>query len=255
VSRSRLRRPRQTRIARQLPQALIGQSLEAGVVLARRFARLARLPEHPLFPAIHGRLIAGESPYHLARWIQGRVPFDDPLGSGSIHVDSLERKLRRYKALMPRNMLIPATHIDSLLNGAFPEIDVLRELSGLILYQKQRIDQFAEKEKGWPLGITSEQQRKEVGTLADLLMKMRDTQIALGFTPGVLPSPYPSDTPVSVYEIQTDPLSQFLANNPSAIPQVMDALDHLIIEGKAKERDAESAAGDSIDSRNPSDER
>ena len=157
---------------------------------------------------------------------------------------------------MPRNMLIPATHIDNLLNGAFPEIDVLRELSGLILYQKQRIDQFAEKEKGWPLGITSEQQRKEVGTLADLLMKMRDTQIALGMLPGVLPSPYPSDQPsVSVYEIQTDPLSQFLANNPSAIPQIMDALDHLIIEGKAKDRDAESASGDSNDSRTPSDER
>ena len=225
-------------------------------MLARRFARLARLPEHPLFPAIHGRLIAGESPYHLARWIQGRVPFDDPLGSGSIHVDSLERKLRRYKALMPRNMLIPATHIDNLLNGAFPEIDVLRELTGLILYQKQRIDQFAGKEKDWPLGITSEQQRREVMALAQLLKDMRDTQIAFGVVPGVLPSPYPSDQPsVSVYEIQTDPLSQFLANNPSAIPQVMDALDRLIIEGKAKERDAERAAGDSIDSRNPSDER
>ena len=252
ASRSRLRRPRQTRIARQLPQALIGQSLEAGVLLARRFARLARLPEHPLFSAIHGRLIAGESPYHLARWIQGRVPFDDPLGCGSIQVDSLERKLRRYKALMPRNMLIPATHIDNLLNGAFPEIDVLRELTGLILYQKQRIDQFAGKEKDWPLGITSEQQRREVMALAQLLKDMRDTQIAFGVVPGVLPSPYPSDQPtVSVYEIQTDPLSQFLANNPSAIPQVMDAFDRLIIEGKAKERDAQQTAADSIDSSKP----
>jgi hypothetical protein len=70
--------------------------------------------------------------------------------------------------------------------------------------------------------------------------------------PGVLPGPYPSDQgSVSVYEIQTDPLSQFLANNPSAIPQVMEALDHLIIEGKAKERDAERAAGGSIDSSKP----
>jgi hypothetical protein len=208
-----------------------------------------------LFPVIHRRLIAGESPYHLARWIQGRVPFDDPLGSGSIHVDSLERKLRRYKALMPRNMLIPATHIDSLLNGAFPEIDVLRELAGLVLYQKQRIDQFAGKERDWPLGITSEQQRREVMALAQLLKDMRDTQIAFGVVPGVLPSPYPSDTTATVYEIQTDPLSQFLANNPSAIPQVMDALDHLVIEGKAKEREIESAARDLLDSRNPPDER
>jgi hypothetical protein len=130
-------------------------------------------------------------------------------------------------------------------------------LSSVILYQKQRIDQFAGKEKDWPLGITSEQQRREVKALAQLLKDVRDTQIAFGVVPGVLPSPYPSgdQTTVAVYEIQTDPLSQFLANNPSAIPQVMDALDRLIIEGKAKERDAESAAGDSIDSRNPSDER
>jgi hypothetical protein len=252
ASRSRLRRPRQTRIARQLPQALIGQSLEAGVLLARRFARLARLPGHPLFPAIHGRLIAGESPYHLARWIQGRVPFDDPLGTAAIQVDSLERKLRRYRALMPRNMLIPSTHIDSLLNGAFPEIDVLRELAGLIWYQKQRIDQFAGKEKDWPLGITSEQQRKEVGTLADLLMKMRDTQIALGVVPGVLPGSPITNQVIAVGAdfSESDPLSLFLANNPSAIPRVMEAFDRLVAEGRA-ERDAESAAGDSIDSRRP----
>jgi hypothetical protein len=244
-----LRRPRQTRIARQLPQALIGQSLEAGVLLARRFARLARLPEHPLFAAIHGRLIAGESPYHLARWIQGRVPFDDPLGTASIQVDSLERKLRRYKALMPRHMLIPPTHIDSLLNGAFLEIDVLRELSGLILYQKQRIDQFAKKERDWPLGITSEQQRKEVLALAQLLKDMRDTQIALGSVPSVLPGSPVFNQLISVgadSSDDSDPLSQFLANNPQAIPKVMEALDRVVAEGAA-ERDTESAARDLID--------
>ena len=55
-----------------MPQALVGQSLEAGVLLARRFGNLKALPEHSLFPVIHGRLIAGDSPYRLARWIQGQ---------------------------------------------------------------------------------------------------------------------------------------------------------------------------------------
>jgi hypothetical protein len=42
-------------------------------------------------------------------------------------------------------------------------------------------------------------------------------------------------------------ISQFLANNPSAIPQVMEALDAFIVRPR-EERDAESAPGDSIDS-------
>jgi len=232
ASRPRPQRPRQTRIARYIPQALIGQSLEGGVLLARRFAGLARLPEHPMFTAIHGRLVAGESPYHLARWIQGQVPLDDPLGSASIKVGSLERKLRRYRALMPQHMLIPPTHIDSLMKGALLEIDVVREFTGLILYQKQRIEQFASKEKDWPLGMTSEQQRKEVLTLAQLLKDMRDTQIALGVVPGVLPGTSVMNQVIAVGADfnEGDPLSHFLAENPQAIPRVMEALDAVIAE-------------------------
>jgi hypothetical protein len=195
---------------------------------------LARLPEHRLFPAIHGRLVAGESPYHLARWIQSQVPLDDPLGSATITGDSLERKLRRYRALMPQHMLIPPTHIDSLMRGSFLEIDVVREFTGLILYQKQRIEQFASKEKDWPLGITSEQQRKEVLTLAQLLKDMRDTQIALGITPGTLPNQITVTSEGPDHDVQQDPLSLFLASNPQAIPMVMGALEQLIIEGKSK---------------------
>ena len=89
---------------------------------------------------------------------------------------------------MPRHMLAPVTHIDEIMLGAEVEIDVVRELGGLIRYQKQRVDQFAKNEKSFPLGMTSEQQRKEVMTLRDLLATMRDTQIALGLVPGALPN-------------------------------------------------------------------
>jgi len=209
-----------------------------------------------MFMEIHDRIVAGQPIWRIAKWVQAQVPLDDPLGVGTISPEALYKKLRRYRLMLPDVLFLPPTYLAEVTKGVQVHIDVVPELAALIRYQQLRISQFAPKEKDWPLGITSEQQRREVITLADLLMKMRDTQIALGMLPGVLPSPYPSDQPnVSIYEIQTDPLSQFLANNPSAIPQVMDALDHLIIEGKAKERDTESAARDLLDSRNPSDER
>lgn len=225
---------------------------EPGRAVAIRFAHLRALPNHPLFLEIHDRIVAGEQLWRLAHWVHASVPPEDPLGTATIDIAHLYRMLKRYKSMLPPHLFLPPTYLAEVTKGVQVHIDVVPELAALIRYQQLRISQFAPKEKDWPLGITSEQQRKEVVTLAELLMKMRDTQIALGMLPGVLPSPYPSDQPsVSVYEIQTDPLSLFLANNPSAIPQVMDALDHLIIEGQAKERDAERAAGGSIDSSKP----
>jgi hypothetical protein len=225
---------------------------EPGRAVAIRFSHFRALPDHQLFMAIHDRIVAGESLWPLARWVHASVPPDDPLGTGMIDIDHLYRMLKRYKAMLPPHLFLPPTYLAEVTKGVQVHIDVVPELAALIRYQQLRISQFAGKEKDWPLGITSEQQRKEVGTLADLLMKMRDTQIALGVLPGVLPG-----TPVMNQVIAVgadfgddDPLSRFLANNPQAIPLVMDAFDRLIAEGKA-ERDAESAAGDSIDSRRP----
>ena len=253
---SGLRRPPQRK--RKLPPQLQWMDgYEPGRAVAIRFAHLRALPDHPLFLEIHDRIVAGEQLWRLARWVHATVPLHDPLGTGMIDIAHLYRMLKRYKSMLPPHLFLPPTYLAEVTKGVQVHIDVIAELGALIRYQQMRISQFAPKEKDWPLGITSEQQRKEVMTLADLLMKMRDTQIALGMLPGVLPSQYPSDQTATTneYEIPSDPLSRFLANNPSAIPQVMEALDHLIIEGKAKERDAESAPGDSIDSRNPSDER
>jgi hypothetical protein len=79
------------------------------------------------------------------------------------------------------------------------------------------------------IGMTSEQQRKEVVTLRDLKTTMRDTQIPLGLVPGALP------TTVSVTQNTMtinagaddidDPLSRFLADFPAAIPLVLAGLD------------------------------
>ena len=243
-----LRRPPQRK--RKLPAHLQWMDgYEPGRAVAIRFSHFRALPDHPLFMPIHDRIVAGESLWPLARWVHASVPPDDPLGTATIDIDHLYRMLGRYKKMLPAHLFLPPTYLAEVTKGVQVHIDVVPELAALIRYQQLRISQFAPKEKDWPLGITSEQQRKEVGTLADLLMKMRDTQIALGMLPGVLPGTRITNQVISVgadVSDDSDPLSQFLANNPQAIPKVMEALDRLVAEA-AEERDAQRTAGDSID--------
>jgi hypothetical protein len=239
------------------PMLMALDSIDTGAHIANRFAKLKDLPEHPLFPQIHARLAMGENPFSVSKWVQAVVPPADLFSPASMPLRTLNSRLRRYSALLPMTAKVPKSYIDELTKGLAIEIDVVAELAASIVYQKARISQFAPNEKAFPLGITSEQQRKEVVTLTDMLMKMRDTQIAFGLVPGVLPGSPVTNQVIAVgadFSGDDDPLSQFLANNPSAIPRVMEAFDALIAEGAA-ERDTERAARDLIDSRNPSDER
>ncbi len=209
-----------------------------------RFSHFRVLPGHPLFLTIHDRIVAGEELWPLARWVHASVPPDDPLGTETIDIDHLYRMLRRYRDMLPPHLFLPPTYLAELTKGVQVHIQVVPELAALIRYQQMRISQFAEKEKDWPLGITSEQQRKEVLTLADLLMKMRDTQIALGLLPGVLPgSPITNQVVAVGADVSDDdPLSRFFAENPEAIPRVMEALDALIAESQ-EDRNVEGTDG------------
>lgn len=214
-------------------------SIEPGLWLGTRIKHFKRLVTHPLYYQIHGRLITGQSPYRIATWIQYRVGPEDPFHPNQIKYHALIRMLYRYKKLLPPAIFLPRTYLDDILRKADVEISVIEELGTLITYQKQRISQFAGKEKDFPLGMTVEQQRKEVVTLADLLVKMRDTQIALGAVEGILPN--------SVQMMQVninnagfddrpqDELSKHLEANPDDIPRVMAALDALrgIYDGEA----------------------
>ncbi len=84
------------------------------------------------------------------------------------------------------------------------------------------------------LGMTSEQQRKEVMALRDLLATMHDTQIGLGLVPGALPNTVSlTQNTLSINAVDdyhNDPLSGFLADFPSAIPVVMDGLDQAMAQ-------------------------
>jgi hypothetical protein len=210
-------------------------SIDSGARIAQRFGQLRDLPEHPLYPQIHARLAMGEPPFAVAKWLQAVVPPGDVFGPETMPLKSLDGRLRRYAALLPATAKVPKSYIDQLTKGLALEIDVLSELACAIVYQKQRISQFAENEKSFPLGITSEQQRKEVVTLTDMLMKMRDTQIALGVVPGYLTPQISAPMPgfgggIDGERLGADPFTRFLLDNPQAIPHVMGGLDRIVAE-------------------------
>jgi len=212
------------------PTLAARDSIDAGAHTAYRFARLKDLPEHPLFALIHARLAMGASPFATAKWVQATVAPEDPYSLASMPLMTLNSRLRRYAAMLPATAKLPRSYLDDLTKGLQIEINVVAELAAAIYYQKQRISQFAESEKSFPLGVTSEQQRKEVVTLADLLVRMRDTQIALGLVPRVL-SPQISATPAGIEDddgLGADPFTRFLLDNPQAIPHVMAGLDRVV---------------------------
>ena len=224
-------------------------SLDAGMHIAQRFGQLRDLPEHGLYPQIHARLATGESAYSVAKWVQAVVPVEDPYSKDIIAFDTLRRRLQRYSALLPVTSKIPKSYIDNLTHGIELQINVIAELASAIHYQKARIGLFAETEKTFPMGVPSEQQRKEVAQLTDMLREMRVAQISLGAVPGYLAPQLTlnsSTTNINIGNedrLGADPFTRFLLNNPQAIPHIMAGLDRVfaeseIIDGEASEVEA-----------------
>lgn len=239
-----LRRSPQRR--RRMPPVLVARnSIDAGAHIANRFAKLRDLPEHYLFMQIHGRLAMGEPPYAVAKWVQATVPTEDPYSPASMPLMTLNSRLCRYADLLPPAAKVPRSRLDELTKGLMIEIDVLAKLASVIVYQEQRISQFAEAEKTFPLGMTSEQQRKEVVTYVDMLMKMRDTQIAFGMVPGTLAPHVNGRCPNCGVggddddRLGADPFTRFLLDNPQAIPHLMSGLDRAVSEAVTDERCAD----------------
>lgn len=205
-------------------------SIAAGARIAQRFGQLKDLPEHPLYPQIHARLAMGEPPFAVAKWVQAMVPSEDVLSAQNLPLHSLDGRLRRYAALLPAATKVPRSYLDQLTKGLSIEIDVVAKLAQAIVYQEERISQFAPNEKSFPLGITSEQQRKEVHELTDMLVKMRDTQIAFGLVPGY-PGPQINATAMGSIDdevLGADPFTRFLLDNPQAIPHLMSGIDRVL---------------------------
>lgn len=164
------------------PPRDLHDSIAHGVWVSRVVPRFRRLVDHRLFPRIHTRLTGGMSSYRVAAWIQREVPADDVFGKETIRLDSLARSLRRYMTLLPKAAFLPQSFIEDLVRGAEIDVDLMQELAGLIVAQKQRLTTAwaAEQAMGFPIA----QVRRELDLLARLLEQMLETQIALGYVPG-----------------------------------------------------------------------
>lgn len=149
--------------------------------LGTRISRFRALVEHPLFSQIYGRIVNGESPLRIAKWIQATAPADDPFGTDSITYPALWRRLYRFRDALPPETIIVGGYIDRFAS-AEASLDVLTEFDTLIRLQRARISRFAEREtgKGQPL----EQVRREIDTLGQLLHRRLTVAIALGLHPG-----------------------------------------------------------------------
>ena len=153
---------------------------------------------------------------------------------------------------------MPRSYLDVVTKGLQIEIDVIAELAAAIVYQKERIGLFAESEKSLPLGVTSEQQRREVHELTDMLMKMLEAQIALGLVPGYLSRQVSMSSntnslaiPATALDLPAnDPFGRFLEDHPNAISTVMAAIDsamNLASEAAPEEPDSPGVSWRDID--------
>jgi hypothetical protein len=96
--------------------------------------------------------------------------------------------------------------------------------------------------------MTSEQQRREVHELTNLLVKMLDAQIALGLVPANLAPPMNATGSVHGAgfdddRLGADPFTRFLLDNPRAIPHVMSGIDRVVAEAQMIGDETEGAIG------------
>jgi len=151
--------------------------------LGTRVSRFRSLIEHPLFSAIYGRIVNGESPMRIAAWVQASVPADDPFGPNRITYPALWRRLYRFRDALPPETVIVGGYINKFASTE-ASLNVLTEFDTLIRLQRARISKFAEKETG--LSAPQEQVRREIETLGQLLARRLSVAIALGLHPGAL---------------------------------------------------------------------
>jgi hypothetical protein len=199
--------------------------LEPALWLGRRIARFRVLTEHPMFPAIFGRLVSGQAPAMIIRWLWTKIPPDDVFGPQSTTAAALERRLLRFRSVLPPDVVIAANTIDAQFKRAGAVLDVLEEFDILIRFQKARLEKGAQREATLPLPIES--LRREVGTLADLLTARHNAEQGYGgvqigdtYIGGQHVTVQGSGSPVDV-------VRQFMQREPNKAPGVLELMDRI----------------------------
>ncbi|MEO5986699.1 MAG: hypothetical protein ABIW50_03350 [Candidatus Limnocylindria bacterium] len=194
--------------------------------VAQHNSRYRRYLRHRDWDAIVARLIAGQSPWKVAWWIQARVPADDELfGMNAVSADALGKRLQRFRAKLPKNLFLPPSLIDGLLGDLEIDVDVLTELHSLLVYQKQRLDLLVVQERD--MGFPIEQQRRELTLLLEILTRIRDTQIAMGVQPEGIGEPVHIGMDQPYRTAEESPLEQWMANHPEYVGRMLPLLKGL----------------------------
>lgn len=187
-------------------------------------------PGCPLMRKTHrcticSRLNDGKCPMHgTAQLVAVAQPFKWCL---TVSDQSVATSMQKYLgALPPRYLLSPAYLTGILADREVPELDVVEELTRLIILQKRRIQARADKEMDMPIMI--EQVGREIERKARLLVMLRDTLISLGIVPGKLPALLQTnvnvDKAVFLGSGEGESLESRLRRQPNKIGRFMDAI-------------------------------
>lgn len=161
--------------------------------LIAREPRYRRYAKHPLWRHLLARLLAGESPWRTAIWIQTAIdPEDEWFGSAHVSADAFGKRLHRIRRLLPKTAVLPQRVVHTLLDEVDEKKDTLRELYGLCRLQEQRLEYLHGTEQA--LGLPLEQQRREIVPYARILREIALVQVALGVVPEHWSYTYPRRT-------------------------------------------------------------
>lgn len=203
------------------------------VQLGRRLQHFRVLTEHPMFHQIYGRLIGGQSTERIAAWLLSSLPRSDSLGSDSTTQEALARRLRRFRAALPDGAVLSQGYLDRRFRSLDAGIDVLAELDALIRYQKERLEILAEREQDSRAPV--EAQRREVETLAELLVKRNTMATGLGLIQIAQLEQMKLASHAS-HTIHSEPTwGDVVHEHPELIPQMasfFDAVDEAAMSGR-----------------------
>lgn len=167
------------------------ETITAGLVA--REPRYRRYARHYLWRHLLARLLAGESPWRTAIWVQDAIGADDELfGSAHVSADAFGKRLHRIRRLLPKAAVLPQRVVHTLLDEVDEKKDTLRELYGLCRLQEQRLGYLHGTEQA--LGLPLEQQRREIVAYARILREIALVQVALGVVPEHWSHTYPRGT-------------------------------------------------------------
>lgn len=213
----------------------VGESVDRiGIALrlGRRLQHFRVLTEHPLFHQFYGRLIGGQSSERIAQWLLSTLPYDDPLGAGWTTQDALTRRLRRFRLALPDGTVLSRGYLDRRYQSLDTGIDALIEMDALIRYQKTRVEILAEREPEF--GVPIEAQRREVETLAELLMKRHIIATGPGLTHVVEIGQMNVASSVRNAAPAGPTLGEIVHEHPEVIPAMtasFDAIDEAAVGG------------------------